>query len=109
MAGVAGLVLSTFPCTQCGLCCQNVHLAAETRYLDRGDGTCTHYSELTTGCSIYAERPDICRVDRQFALNYAQQYSWQTFVELNLQVCRLLAEQAEVPAQRIRLVNDPDL
>lgn len=81
---------STFPCTQCGLCCQHVHLAAETRFLDRGDGTCRHYDVASKHCTIYTERPDICRVDRQYSMNYARQYTWEEFVTVNLQACTLL-------------------
>jgi len=82
-----------FPCTQCGLCCQNVHLSVETRFLDRGDGTCRHYQEYDKTCSIYSERPDICRVDRQYELSYAKQYQWDEFVAINLEVCVFLQEQ----------------
>lgn len=82
--------LSVFPCTQCGLCCKHVHLAAETQFLDRGDGTCRHYDAPSKGCSIYAERPDICRVDRQYTIRYCQQYSWDEYVALNVQVCDIL-------------------
>lgn len=84
-----------FPCTQCGLCCQHVHLADETQPLDRGDGTCKHYSDADKSCTIYTDRPDICRVDRQYELHYADQCSWSEFVDLNLQVCNLLWEVSE--------------
>jgi len=83
----------SFPCARCGLCCQNVHLAAETRFLDRGDGACQHYDADTKGCAIYNERPDICRVDRYYTTHYAQQYSWDDFVALNLEVCATLQEK----------------
>ncbi|WP_233968507.1 YkgJ family cysteine cluster protein [Pectobacterium polaris] len=85
--------LSVFPCTQCGLCCQRVNVAQETRYLDRGDGTCKHYDITSKGCRIYHERPDICRVDVQYRLNYARFYSWEEFVALNLTVCRQLNDE----------------
>ena len=91
-------VPGSFPCTQCGLCCQHVHLAEETRFLDRGDGTCRHYDAITRNCSIYAERPEICRVDRQYLLRYAEQYTWNEFVELNLQACELLQAQQQQDA-----------
>lgn len=81
---------NAFPCTQCGLCCQNVHLPVETRFLDRGDGTCRHYHEPSKNCSIYSERPDICRVDRQYELNYVKQYGWDEFVSINLEACASL-------------------
>ncbi len=79
-----------FPCTQCGLCCQNVDMAEQTRYLDRGDGSCQYYDDTGKRCLIYETRPDICRVDRQYQLNYAEQYSWDEFVDANVAVCRIL-------------------
>lgn len=98
---------STFPCNQCGLCCQHVHLAEETRFLDRGDGICRHYDTTTRNCSIYAERPDICRVGRQYLLRYAEQYTWNEFVELNLQACEFLqAQQQQVAPPSERLGSD---
>ncbi|MEI7333079.1 YkgJ family cysteine cluster protein [Pectobacterium versatile] len=81
---------NAFPCSQCGLCCQRVNLAQETRYLDRGDGTCRHYDAASKKCRIYHQRPDICRVDLQYQLNYIHLYSWEEFVALNLSVCRQL-------------------
>jgi Fe-S-cluster containining protein len=38
-------------------------------------------------CTIYEERPDICRVDRMYALHYASEHTWDEFVALNLEVC----------------------
>jgi Fe-S-cluster containining protein len=88
--------LPTFPCTQCGLCCRHVNLSDQTQFLDRGDGACRYYDEAAKGCSIYETRPDICRVDRQYQMHYAQQYSWITFIELNTKVCRVLQDMAEL-------------
>ncbi|WP_367179482.1 YkgJ family cysteine cluster protein [uncultured Oceanisphaera sp.] len=59
-----------FPCYQCGKCCSNVHLSELTRYLDRGDGVCRHLDKVTKLCSIYNERPEICRVKVQYDKNY---------------------------------------
>ncbi|MFD2642382.1 YkgJ family cysteine cluster protein [Pseudomonas japonica] len=84
------MTLPAFPCSQCGLCCRNVHLAQVTQYLDRGDGTCRHYNDADRGCLIYETRPDICRVDRQYRQHYARQYSWEAFVQANLEVCHTL-------------------
>ena len=81
-----------FPCNQCGLCCKHVHLATETQFLDRGDGTCKHYDETSKLCSIYSERPNICRVDRLYLMRYAQLYTWEEYVALNVQACTVLAQ-----------------
>lgn len=90
--------MNDFPCNQCGLCCQHVGLALETRFLDRGDGVCRHYDMASRTCRIYAQRPDICRVDRQYTLNYSQSFSWETFVALNLEVCAALQAQSALIA-----------
>jgi Fe-S-cluster containining protein len=79
-----------FPCSSCGLCCRKVGLALETKALDRGDGVCRHLDEDTRLCSIYATRPDICRVAQQYDLNYRQRYSWEEFVAINLAICHKL-------------------
>lgn len=79
--------MDPFPCTQCGLCCQRVHFASETRFLDRGDGTCRHYDMAYKSCTIYEQRPDIFRVDRMYALRYIQKYTWKEFTALNQKVC----------------------
>jgi Fe-S-cluster containining protein len=84
-----------FPCSQCGLCCQQVHLTNETRYLDRGDGVCRHYDKPSKLCSIYDKRPDICRVDLQFGQTYSNQYSWDEFIAVNLIACEFLQSQCD--------------
>lgn len=81
-------------------------MAPETQFLDRGDGTCRHYDLISKGCTIYAERPDICRVDRQYTIRYAQQYTWGEYVSLNLQVCSYLqAKEEEGVLQPIKVLT----
>ncbi|WP_082779718.1 YkgJ family cysteine cluster protein [Acetobacter cerevisiae] len=94
------MTLQPFPCTQCGLCCRHVHLAEQTRYLDRGDGACHYYDDANKHCLIYETRPDLCRVDQQYRMHYADQYSWEGFVDANIAVCRLLQNTASVPTRR---------
>ena len=84
--------MSEFPCNRCGACCRQVHRAQETRYLDRGDGTCHHYEDSVGACSIYNERPEVCRVDRQYELHYAQHFSWVEFIRLNMDACVIIRQ-----------------
>lgn len=86
--------MKPFPCTQCGLCCQQVHQAQETRFLDRGDGICRHYDKNLRQCTIYDERPEICRVDRQYILHYSRNMSWNDFIEVNINICYKLQQAA---------------
>lgn len=82
--------MTEFPCEKCGACCQKVDHAPETKFLDRGDGTCLHYQESLKLCAIYETRPDICRVDRQYRDNFKQLIAWPEFVKMNLAACELL-------------------
>lgn len=92
------MTMHSFPCTQCGLCCQKVGLAEETRFLDRGDGICKNYDSISRACQIYVDRPDICRIDRQYVLNYAKEMSWSEFIDINIKVCHQL-QSAEILKQ----------
>lgn len=89
---VKNLTRKNFSCTQCGLCCQYVGAVSNTQFLDRGDGVCRHYDEPSRLCQIYETRPDICRVDKQYALNYASRYSWEEFSRMNEAACQQLQE-----------------
>jgi len=86
--------VAEFPCDKCGKCCENVHLSNQTRWLNRGDGVCRYFDTQQRNCSIYASRPDICRVKTQFDLHYKQQMSWDAFVAINLSVCEQLLFQS---------------
>ena len=81
-----------FPCTQCGKCCSNVHLLTEGDFLNRGDGVCMYFDVAALLCSIYDNRPEICRVGFQYNKNYSNKYSWDQFVKLNLIACSQLNE-----------------
>lgn len=71
-------------------CCKRVNLLSETAKLDRGDGVCRHLNEVSGNCLVYEDRPDICRVDRQYELHYQRTMTWDLFVEVNEAACRKL-------------------
>jgi Fe-S-cluster containining protein len=79
-----------FPCNRCMQCCKRVHLLSQTAGMDRGDGVCRNLDEADGGCRIYAIRPDICRVDRQYEQNYQRTMTWDAFVEINAAACKQL-------------------
>ncbi len=91
-----------FPCFKCGMCCKNVHLSKHTIYLDGGKGICRYFDEENHGCKIYNQRPDICRVDLQYKLNYSELYTWDEFVAENLKVCNSLSMSG---SERIKIVS----
>jgi Fe-S-cluster containining protein len=85
-------MIEQFPCNQCGLCCQNIGQIEELRAFDRGDGTCKYLIDKT--CSIYANRPDICRVDLMFERYFAEFYDRETYYQKNLEICKQLQEHS---------------
>ncbi|EFH6092082.1 hypothetical protein GAI90_20755 [Escherichia coli] len=51
---------------------------------------CRYYQTDSHLCAIYDKRPQICRVEDQYLLNYQSQYSWQEFIALNQAACLIL-------------------
>lgn len=81
-----------FPCTACGQCCRNVHLSELTNYLNRGDGTCRHFDDSSLLCTIYEDRPLICRVEDYYEKHLSHLYEWDGFVKMNMEVCEQLKD-----------------
>lgn len=79
-----------FPCNGCGKCCRLVDRSHETAWLDRGDGTCRHFDEVTLRCTIYETRPLVCRVQEYYSRHLAGSISWPQFVKINLDICAKL-------------------
>lgn len=79
-----------FPCTACGKCCRQVHKSEETAFLDRGDGICRHFDIQTNLCTIYHDRPLVCRVEDYYKAHLSEKYTWEDFVRLNLEWCERL-------------------
>ena len=69
--------------------CKQVFRSELTAYLDKGDGSCKYLSSDNT-CSIYEDRPDICRVDHQYKLFFSSKMDWEEFVALNMAACNYL-------------------
>lgn len=82
--------LAPFPCNGCGKCCQQVGRSEETSWLDRGDGACRHFDEASRGCTIYATRPLVCRVQDYYVRHLAERLPWPEFVKINLEICAAL-------------------
>ena len=79
-----------FACNRCMECCRRVHLLPETAAMDRGDGACRYLDEVNGACRIYEVRPEICRIDRQYARHYQQAMTWEAFVKMNEAGCEQL-------------------
>ena len=85
-----------FPCTGCGVCCQNISNIAELKHFDLGGGVCQHLNIHTNNCEIYEHRPDICKVDRMFETKYFKQFSKEEFYIVNAESCNSLQEKFKI-------------
>lgn len=80
-----------FKCDKCGECCRNLNKSELYKELNRGDGTCVYLKDNI--CSIYEERPLLCRIDECFQIYFKSQYSLEEYYDLNYKVCRKLQKQ----------------
>lgn len=82
-----------FPCSKCGICCQNITGIEELESYDMGNGTCKYFDISSDMCTIYDTRPNICRIDKMFDLKYKKSFSKLEFYNLNAKACNELQEK----------------
>lgn len=77
-----------FPCSQCGECCRHIDGIPQLIDFDNGFGICIYLKDNI--CTIYENRPEVCRVDVMYEKYYSQEYSCKEFYRLNEMVCEEL-------------------
>lgn len=77
-----------FKCDCCGCCCRNISKSELYAYLDNGNGVCKYLSGNL--CSIYEERPLLCRVDECYELFFKKSMSLEEYYRQNYSVCNEL-------------------
>lgn len=82
-----------FKCDCCGCCCRSLNKSDVYLDLDRGDGICKYLSGNI--CSIYNERPLLCRVDECYEIFFKQHMSLEEYYRLNEFECRKLKKLEE--------------
>ena len=85
-----------FPCTSCGLCCQNISKIKELKEFDLGNGICKYFNCIDNSCMVYDNRPDICSVDRMFEIEYNKYFTREEFYIENAKVCNNLQEKYRI-------------
>jgi Fe-S-cluster containining protein len=68
---------NTYPCVQCGLCCQKVDKVTTLKGYDRGDGVSHHLNNSL--CGIYDQRPLICNVALMYDVYFSKEMDMGTF------------------------------
>lgn len=77
-----------FRCSQCGECCRNLDKSELYKQLDRGDGICKYLTDNL--CSIYEERPLLCRIEESYYAYFKDIYSLDEYYQINYESCKEL-------------------
>lgn len=77
-----------FKCDMCGECCRHLKCSELYKELDRGDGICRYLTG--NRCSIYEDRPVLCRVDESYETYFKDKYSLNEYYKLNYMICKKL-------------------
>lgn len=77
-----------FICDKCGLCCRNIGGSKIYADLDRGDGVCKYL--IGNLCSIYDNRPLLCRIDESYEVLWKDVMELDDYYQLNYEACKHL-------------------
>ena len=77
-----------FKCNKCGACCRHLDRSELYRELDRGDGVCKYLVQNL--CSIYDERPLLCRVDESYDAYFKYEMTKDEYYRLNYEGCKTI-------------------
>lgn len=82
-----------FQCEHCGCCCRNLDKSDVYAPLDRGDGVCKYLRG--NDCSIYENRPLLCRVDESYEHFFSRIMTREEYYAVNKQACERLRKLEE--------------
>ena len=82
-----------FECDRCGCCCRSLDKNSLYAQLDRGDGVCIYLDG--DQCSIYNDRPLICRIDECYDRFFSGIMSKEDYYRVNYEACKRLKEMEE--------------
>ncbi|WP_442966441.1 YkgJ family cysteine cluster protein [Psychrobacter sp. PL19] len=90
----------SFPCNQCGWCCQNLDKNKLYSTLDRGDGVCKWFDTKNKNCTIYNTRPEICNIEKMYHSTFSA-IDYDEYIRLNIQVCQSVQQENKLPIIQI--------
>lgn len=77
-----------FKCDKCGMCCKNVGTSSIYKELDDGTGKCRYLDGSL--CSIYENRPLLCRIDESYEAFFKDKMTLEEYYRLNYEACNRL-------------------
>lgn len=81
-----------FKCDKCGECCRNLDKSDLYVNLNRGDGICKYL--VGNICSIYENRPLLCRVDESYEILFKDVINHSDYYKLNYEFCKRLKKKS---------------
>lgn len=75
-----------FKCNKCGCCCRHLGKSELYKELDRGDGTCKYLQGNL--CTIYTEKPLLCRIDECYEKFFKDQMTLEQYYKVNYEMCK---------------------
>lgn len=79
--------VNIFQCDKCGLCCKHLKGINLYEHLNRGDGVCMFFNEVTNLCIIYENRPLVCKVDDMYEAYFSKDINKEEYYEMNYEAC----------------------
>lgn len=80
-----------FHCDKCGLCCRNLKDVELYAFLDDGTGVCKYLKGNL--CSIYDDRPLVCRVEESYSAFFKDIMSEEEYLNYNYIMCNNLKQK----------------
>lgn len=80
-----------FFCDKCGECCRNLNKSPIYDNLHDGSGVCKYLEGNI--CSIYDERPILCRVNESYNIFFKDAMTLDKYYKLNYEFCMKLKNQ----------------
>ena len=77
-----------FHCDKCGVCCRNLDKSPLYKELDSGNGVCKYL--IGNLCSIYDNRPLLCRIDESYEAFFKDVMTLEEYYEENYRMCKML-------------------
>ena len=87
-----------FQCDMCGECCRNLDKSDVYAQLHNGNGICKYL--VGNKCSIYIERPLLCRVEESYKVFFQNVMSEEEFYNKNYEVCNKLKEEKRLREEK---------
>lgn len=84
-----------FSCCCCGACCRSLYMIPDLENTELSgfcgpDGVCIYLDKNTNLCTIYEDRPLLCRVDDQYDLLFRDKMTRSEYYKLQHEICKIL-------------------